>query len=82
MGQGEPTSKCLNMLRCYSKCYEYRVVYDKVFIKKIERFNKPKTDVEAEHTNIRYISFPKLFTKPKTCERVVDVCSAYTRVVN
>ena len=77
---------------CFNICFrfvesqdfldEYRVVYDEVFIQKIERFNKPKTDVEAEHTNIRYISFPKLFTKPKTREHVVDMRSAYTSVVN
>ena len=73
---------CFRLVESLDFLDEYLVVNDSVFIQKILRFNKPKTDVEAEHTNIRYISFPKLFTKPKTCERVVDMCSAYTSVVN
>ena len=44
---------------------------------KIERFNKTITDGEAEHTNILYISFQKLFAQPKTSESVVDTCITY-----
>ena len=71
---------------CFNICFrfvesldfldEYLVVNDSVFIQKILRFNKPKTDVEAEHTNILYISFQKLFAQTTTCKRVVDICFA------
>ena len=33
--------------------------------------------VSAEHTNILYISFQKLFAQPKTSESIVDTCITY-----
>ena len=68
---------CLRFVESQGSLDEYRVVYDEVFIQKIERLNKPKTDVEAEHINILYISLFLLFAQPKTSKNALILCIAF-----
>ena len=72
---------CLNTCFCFVESqdflYEYQIVYDKVFLQNIEKFNKTKTDVEAERTNIPDIYFFILFAQPKKSENVVTMCIAF-----